>query len=68
MKALTHATTAADAERIDGLVGAAFTNSEIWDFLQDPIGYGDYDFEDPITLGEFNRSVHFHGRFVAVLG
>jgi len=68
MNALTHATAAADAGRIDALVGAAFTNSELWEFLQDPIGHGDYDFEDPITVGEFSRSAHFRGRFVAALG
>ncbi len=32
-------------------------------FLLDPIGYGDYDYDDPITLEEFVTARPMRGRY-----
>jgi len=41
--------------------------AELDEFLRDPIGYGEYDFSDPITLSDFSSSRHMHARFVDLL-
>lgn len=37
------------------------------EFLQDPIGYGDFDFGDSISLDEFATTRHMHGTYAAVI-
>ncbi len=39
----------------------------IEEFLADPIGDGQYDFGDPITLDEFETAHHWHGAYAAPL-
>lgn len=36
-------------------------------FLRDPIGYGHYNFADPITLEEFSSVANSHGNFVSIV-
>lgn len=36
-------------------------------FLHDPIGYGNFDYTDPISLDDFSCASHFHGRYVSAL-
>lgn len=61
----THTNTAvSEAEALIWAEEAA-TTMELEAFLRDPIGYGDYDFGDPISLGEFSQSRHVHGTYAA---
>lgn len=61
----THAAT--DAHNVDVLGEVEALVIGLDEFLRDPIGYGAYDFADPISLSEFSSHRHVHGIFVAVL-
>lgn len=47
--------------------GEATVGQELEAFLADPIGYGAFDDDDPITLGEFIHSRHHRSVFAAPL-
>jgi len=51
---------------LDDPVGIAIDGS-IDEFLRDPIGFGDYDFTDPISLVEFSTCRHFKGIYAEAL-
>lgn len=38
---------------------------DLAEFLADPIGFGEYDYDDPITLDEFVTTTHMHGFYAA---
>lgn len=44
-----------------------FDMDALTEFLQDPIGYGEFDSDDPITLGDYDTSRHFRGCYAAPL-
>lgn len=66
MTAVVHSTTVATDEA-EVLAQVATGTSALEAFLRDPIGYGSYDFADPISLGEFTTCRHHHGTFLALL-
>lgn len=41
--------------------------AELAEFLQDPIGFGHYDWDDPIGLDEFVGATHHRGRYLEPL-
>lgn len=43
-------------------------SDEWYEFLRDPISYGNFEWDNPITLAEFSTSRHYRGRYVAPLG
>ncbi len=47
--------------------GETMFGRELEAFLADPIGYGTFDYDDPITLGEFIRARHHRNAFAAPL-
>jgi hypothetical protein len=47
--------------------GETIITQELEAFLDDPIGYGVFDHDDPITLSEFIRTRHHRGVFAAPL-
>lgn len=47
--------------------GETMIGQELEAFLTDPIGYGVFDHDDPITLGEFIHSRHHRSVFAAPL-
>lgn len=42
-------------------------NTTLEAFLQDPIGYGTYDYADPITLAEFSAAPRTHSDYVSII-
>jgi len=63
----TMATTAhVETDEVEDLVSADF-ETDIQAFLADPIGYGSYDYGDPISLDQFSSCAHLHDRFVSTL-
>ncbi len=67
MTAIIHTQTAVDTPDVDVVAEVEALLVGLDEFLRDPIGYGDYDFADPISLSEFSSHRHMHDRFVAVL-
>jgi len=53
--------------RHDELVLPADVGEQLEAFLADPIGFGAYDVNDPITLDEFVTARHHRTLFVAPL-
>lgn len=47
--------------------GETIISQELDAFLADPIGYGVFDHDDPITLSEFICTRHHRGVFAAPL-
>jgi hypothetical protein len=68
MTALTHIQAVADTHDVDVLAEVEVLVAALDDFLRDPIGYGDYDFTDPISLKEFLSHRHMRGPFISALG
>ncbi len=67
MTALIHTHAVADTQGGGLLAEIDALAVGLDDFLRDPIGYGDYDFTDPMSLSEFSSRHHMHGLFVAVM-
>ena len=60
------ATTATTTTVADGLtieLEALFITADFDRFTRDPLGYSDYDWDDPITLEEFSCGQALHGTF-----
>jgi len=66
MTAITHTTTTTEVfggelQTADGVA------AELEDFLRDPIGHGDFDYDDPISFDEFSTSRHMRTCYAAAI-
>ncbi|MFT7598037.1 MAG: hypothetical protein ACI8TP_000958 [Acidimicrobiales bacterium] len=61
----THISNATTVPQID--TDFEFDLEALNDFLYDPIGYGDFDHSDPITLEQFITTRHHRGCYAAPL-
>jgi hypothetical protein len=53
--------------QVDPQWALAVPAEDLAEFLADPIGYGQYEFADPLSLDEFSTCRHMHGLYIAPL-